>query len=52
MRLLFPEGFRLVVVVKNGDPELVNRQLHVFGEKRPGKVDRVFFKIVAKGEIA
>ena len=49
---LLPEVGGVVVVVVDGDEELVLRQAEVAGQQLPGVGDRAFLEVVAEGEVA
>ena len=50
--IFFQKDGRLVVVVIDGDEQLVLGEPELLGQKRPGELDRVLLEIVAEGEIA
>ena len=50
--LLLPNFRRLVILRVNRRIELIFRQLNDFGQKFPSPGNRLFFEIIAKGEIA
>ena len=50
--LLVPDLKGFVVIQVDGDPEFVHGKLVAVGKEVPGKVDGVFFKVIAKGEVA
>ena len=51
-RDLLPVARRLVVVVIDGDEQLVLLQAEVFGDQRPGELDRAILEVVAEREVA
>jgi hypothetical protein len=51
-RDLLPKRGRLVIVVIDGDEQLVLRQAEILGDQRPGRFDRAVLEIVAEREIA
>jgi hypothetical protein len=50
--LLGPDVVRFVVLVIDGDPQLLFRQLVHGGQQLPGVLDRVALEVVAEAEIA
>ena len=50
--LLEPEVRRLVVVLVDGDPELLRRDLQRAGDELPGELDRLGLEVVAEAEVA
>ena len=50
--ILFPVIRRLVVLMVDGDEELVAVQPEFLGNQVPGKLDGVLLEIVAEGEVA
>ena len=49
--ILQPDSFRLFIFMKNRDPEFFRRQLQVYREKFPGKMNGFFFEVVAETEV-
>ena len=47
-----PERARLVVVLVNGDADMLDRDLQLLGDELPGKADRVALEVVAEREVA
>ena len=50
--VLDPNAFRFVVLLEDGDPELLLRQAELFGQERPGEADRLRLEVVAEAEVA
>ena len=51
-RNLLPEPERLVVVVIDGDEQLVLLQPELLGDQIPGELDRAFLEVIAEREVA
>src|ERR1051326_1675968 len=49
---LEPQPLGFVVVLVDGGPEFVDRQLPFLGQKLPGPRDRLFLVVVAEGPVA
>src|SRR5580704_19649729 len=49
---LLPVAGRLIVIVVNGDEQLVLPEPEILGDQRPGELDRALLEVVAEREIA